>query len=83
MQNFYTTYRPEFSQLETWRPALPHESLMIYKTKKQAIDALNSEPFTLACRARHEIVPVYARNLLGEKIHDKPIGYGYRLKKGI
>ena len=30
MQNFYTTYRPEFSQLETWRPALPHESLMIY-----------------------------------------------------
>ena len=56
---------------------------MIYKTKKQATDALNSQPFTLDCRARHEIVPVYARNLLGEKIHDKPIGYGYRLKKGI
>ena len=53
---------------------------MTYKTKQQAIDALNSQPFTLACRARHEIVPVYARNLLGEKTSPKPIGYGYRLK---
>lgn len=53
---------------------------MTYKTKQQAIDALNSQPFNLACRARHEIVPVYARNLLGEKTSPKPIGYGYRLK---
>lgn len=53
---------------------------MIYKTKKQAQTALYSQPFTLTGRARHEIVPVYTRNLLGEKTHDKPIGYGYRLK---
>jgi hypothetical protein len=25
-------------------------------------------------------VPVYERNLLGEKVSDKPIGYAYRLK---
>jgi hypothetical protein len=55
---------------------------MTYKTKKQAIDAFNSQPFTLACRARHEIVPVYATNLLGEKTSPKPIGYCYRLRKG-
>jgi hypothetical protein len=52
----------------------------VYKTKTQAIDALNSQPFTIACKARHEIVPVYKRNLLGEKESAKPIGYGYRLK---
>ena len=40
MQNFYTTYRPEFSQLETWRPALPHASLMIYNDPEWgALDA--------------------------------------------
>jgi len=54
---------------------------MIYKTRQQAIDALNSQPFTLSCRARHVVVPVYERNLLGEKTSLKPIGYGYRLKK--
>jgi hypothetical protein len=54
---------------------------MIYETKQKAIDAFNSQPFTLACRLRHEIVPIYARNLLGEKTDPKPIGYGYRLKK--
>lgn len=54
---------------------------MIYKTRQKAIDALNAQPFTLKCRARHEIVAVYARNLLDEKIDSKPIGYGYRLKR--
>jgi hypothetical protein len=54
---------------------------MIYKTRQQAIDALSSQPFTLSCRARHIVVPVYERNLLGEKTSPKPIGYGYRLKK--
>ena len=53
----------------------------IYKTRQRAIDALNSQPFTLACRARHKIVPVYARNFLGEKIDPKPIGYSYRLDR--
>lgn len=53
---------------------------MIYKTAAAARDALNSQPFTLACRARHEIVPVYKRNLLGEIESPQPIGYGYRLK---
>ena len=53
---------------------------MIYKTKTAARDALNSQPFTLDCRARHEIVPVYKRNLLGEIESPQPIGYGYRLK---
>jgi outer membrane lipoprotein-sorting protein len=51
----------------------------VYKTKQQAQDALNSQPFTLLCRLRHSIVPVYERNLLGEKTSPKPIGYGYRL----
>ncbi len=54
--------------------------MSVYKTKRQAIDALNSQPFTIECRARHEIVPVYQRNILGEKESEKPIGYGYRLK---
>lgn len=53
---------------------------MICKTRKQAVDMLNQQPFTLACRARHIIVPCYARNLLGEKTSPKPIGYAYRLK---
>lgn len=53
---------------------------MICKTRKQAMDMLNQQPFTLACRARHIIVPCYARNLLGEKTSPKPIGYAYRLK---
>ena len=52
---------------------------MIYKTKQKAIDALNSQPFTLACRARHKIVPCYRRNLLGEILDTKPIGYAYVL----
>lgn len=52
---------------------------MVHKTKQQAIDALNSQPFTLACRARHVIVPVYQRNILGEKESDKPVGYCYKL----
>jgi hypothetical protein len=52
----------------------------VYKTKQKAIDALNTQPFTIECRARHEIVPVYQRNLLGEINQPKPIGYGYRLK---
>ena len=52
---------------------------MIYKTRKHAQDALESQPFTLACRARHIVVPCYARNLLGEKIHNRPIGYCYKL----
>jgi hypothetical protein len=53
--------------------------MSIYKTKEQARDALNSQPFTLLCRLRHSIVPVYKRNLLGEKTSPRPIGYGYRL----
>lgn len=53
---------------------------MIYKTRMQAINALNSQPFTMACKLRHIIVPCYARNLLGEKINPKPIGYAYRLR---
>jgi hypothetical protein len=57
--------------------------MSIFKTKRQAIDALNNQPFTLACRARHEIVPVYKRNLLGEKELEKPIGFGYRLKQAV
>lgn len=57
--------------------------MSIFKTKKQAINALNNQPFTIACRLRHEIVPVYKRNLLGEKESEKPIGFGYRLKQAI
>jgi hypothetical protein len=57
--------------------------MSIFKTKRQATDALNNQPFTLACRARHEIVPVYKRNLLGEKESEKPIGFGYRLKQAV
>jgi len=53
---------------------------MVFKTRQQAHDALNQQPFTAACRARHIIVPVFARNLLGEKTSEKPIGYGYRLR---
>lgn len=52
----------------------------VYPSIQAARDALNSQPFTLQCRARHEIVPVFERNLLGEKIHPRPIGYCYRLK---
>jgi hypothetical protein len=57
--------------------------MSIFKTKRQAIDALNNQPFTVDCRSRHEIVPVYKRNLLGEKESEKPIGFGYRLKQAI
>lgn len=53
---------------------------MTYPTKQAARDALNSQPFTAQCRARHVVVPVYERNLLGEKIKPQPIGYSYRLK---
>jgi hypothetical protein len=56
---------------------------MVFKTKNKAIEALNNQPFTVNCRARHEIVPVYKRNLLGEIESTKPIGYGYRLKQAI
>ena len=57
--------------------------MSVYKTKQQARDALNTQPFTLACRNRHEIVPVYARNLLGEIENPRPIGYAYRLKSNL
>ena len=53
-----------------------------YPTKAAARDALNGEPFTLKGRARHEIVPVYERNLLGEITNPRPVGYGYRLRDG-
>lgn len=53
---------------------------MIYKTRQQAREALCGQPFTLECRARHIVVPCYARNLLGEKVSPKPIGYSYRLR---
>lgn len=52
----------------------------VYPSQKVAREMLNLQPFTLECRARHEIVPVYARNLLGEKTSASPIGYAYRLK---
>lgn len=52
----------------------------VYPSRHVAREMLNQQPFTIKCRARHEIVPVYARNLLGEKTSDKPIGYAYRLK---
>lgn len=52
----------------------------MYPTKQQARDALNQQPFTLECRARHIVVPCFERNLLGEVTNPKPIGYGYRLK---
>lgn len=51
----------------------------VYPSKKKAREMLNQQPFTAACRARHEIAPVYERNLLGEKISDRPVGYCYRL----
>ena len=45
MQYIYTTYRPEFSQLETWRSALPYESLMIYNDPEWgALDAKTRSP---------------------------------------
>lgn len=53
---------------------------MIYKTKKEAINALFSQPIKIECRSRYEIVSIFNRNLLGEKINNKPIGYGYRIK---
>jgi hypothetical protein len=59
--------------------ALPQN---VYRSARIARDMLNQQPFTLECRARHEIVPVFERNLLGEKVGSKPIGYGYRLKSG-
>ena len=52
----------------------------VYPSIAKARDALNEQPFTLECRARHEIVPVFDRDLLGEKVSEKPIGFGYRLK---
>ena len=52
----------------------------VYQTRTIARDMLNQQPFTQACRARHIIVPVYDRNLLGEKVSEKPIGYAYRLR---
>lgn len=51
----------------------------VYPSKRKAREMLNQQPFTAACRARHEIIPVYERNLLGEKISDRPVGYSYRL----
>jgi hypothetical protein len=53
---------------------------VIHKTKRAATDALNNQPFTAECRARHIVVPIFERNLLGEKTKARPIGYGYRLK---
>lgn len=54
--------------------------MSVYKTKKQAKEMLEQQPLTLAYRARHIIVPVYKRDLLGDKLSDTPIGYGYRLR---
>lgn len=53
-----------------------------YRTKAAAREALNAQPFTTACRARHELAPIYDRNLLGEIVNPRPIGYGYRLRSG-
>ena len=52
----------------------------MYKTKQAALDALNQQPFTLQCRARHIIVPCFSRNLLGEVQDPRPVGYAYRLR---
>lgn len=53
----------------------------MYPTKKAATDALNGQPFTLSCRARHIVVPVYERDILGNRTQRKaPIGWGYRLR---
>ena len=52
----------------------------MYESKAQAQNALNQQPFTIECRNRHIIVPCFKRNLLGEVISAKPIGYTYRLK---
>jgi hypothetical protein len=53
---------------------------MVHPTRQAASEALHNQPFTAQCRDRHVVVPVYARNLLGEKIKARPIGYAYRLK---
>ena len=52
----------------------------IYPSRKVARDMLYQQPFTQRCRDRHEIVPVFDRNLLGEKLSELPIGWTYRLK---
>jgi len=51
----------------------------VWATKSMAKSALNQQPFTAACRARHEVVPVYETNLLGERTSQWPLGWGYRL----
>lgn len=52
----------------------------VWKTKRMANEALKQQPFTIECRARHIVVPVYERNVLGEKVSEKPIGYCFRLR---
>jgi hypothetical protein len=51
----------------------------VYPNRRAARDGLETQPFTLACRARHVIVPVYERNLIGEKTRARPIGYAWKL----
>ena len=59
----------------------------MWTTRQEAKDNLEQQPFTLACRARHIIVPCYARNLLGEtnppilgNRFPPVIGWSYRLR---
>lgn len=52
----------------------------VWATQQQARDVLNQQPFTKALRARHVVVPVFERNLLGEKVSERPIGWCYRLR---
>ena len=43
--NFYTTYRPEFSELATWRQALPTGALLVYNSPEfGALDAKDRSP---------------------------------------